>query len=173
MAVSKTTARCCALRSPTLPSSHPAPPGLAALGKNFTAKGKPLQVTSGCCLQIERGFKDSLGTRGAWAGTLPTAARRLGGSMGLLPALRCHPPPVLPPAKPCHSRRSGYVPSHIPGASTVLPAWQKGRRCWRPASGLHSFLSVMVLSQLICFRRRGVVGCASAGFPAVRVRNGT
>lgn len=128
-----TTALCCALRFPTLPSPSPAPPGLTALGKNVTAKGKPLRVTSRCCLETESGFKDGRGTRCAWAGTLPTAARRLGGSVGSHPPSAAIGLPVLPLAEPCRSRRSGYVPGRVPGALTARPRRQKGREVLAPS----------------------------------------
>lgn len=169
----QTTARCCALRFPTLPSSHPAPPGLAALGKNFTAKGKPLQVSSGCCLQIEQGFKDSLGRGVHGPGPFPRqhdGSADPWGSCPLSAAIRllccCLPSPAIAGA-PATS------PATSQGLRLSSPHGRRDGRCWCPVSGLHSFLSVLVLSQLICFCRRGVVGCASAGFPAVRVRNGT
>lgn len=129
VAVSVTTALCCALRFPTLPPSDPAPRGLPALGKNITAEGKPLPVTSRGCLQLERSFKDGLGTRGAWAGTLPTMAQWIHGSH-LTSATICLL--VLLPAEPCHSRHPSHIPSRVPGASTVLPARQKGREVLAP-----------------------------------------
>lgn len=171
VAVSATTALCCALRFPKLPPSDPAPRGLPALGKNITAEGKPLPVTSRGCLQLERSFKDGLGTRGAWAGTLPTMAQWIRG------APTCHPPPS---ASQCCCRLSPAAA----GTPATSPATSQGfrlsslhgrrdGRCWHPVSRLHSFLSVPVISQLICLHRHGVVCRASAGFPAVRVRNGT